>query len=105
MPSGRLGIADLSANTDTTVYTVPANTLALVDLNLCNRNATAVTVRVALAAAAAPAAGEYIEYDATIPPNGVLVRDRLLMEAGLRLVVRSNTNAVSAVVTGYEEVP
>ena len=44
---GRLGANDLAATTNTGVYTVPSGRKATVNLTICNRNATAVTVRVA----------------------------------------------------------
>ena len=50
MATGILGNADLSANTDTTVYTVPASTFAVVTVSVSNRSANNRAVRVALAA-------------------------------------------------------
>lgn len=103
MSSGRLGIADLAATTDTTVYTVPASTLTVATVNVCNRNSTAVTVRLAVAATGTPAAGEFVEYDATIDANGVLERTGLVLDTGKRIVARSSAANVSVVVMGYEE--
>ena len=103
MPSGRLGSADIAATTDTTVYTVPASTLAVANLSLCNRTATAITVRVAVAVAAAPVNAEFIEYDTVIVPNGVLERTGIVMDAAKRLVVRASGNGLSANVWGMEE--
>ena len=40
MATGRLGVADLSATTNTTIYTVPTDNFAVVTVNVCNRNAT-----------------------------------------------------------------
>lgn len=102
MATGRLGIADLAGATNTTVYTVPADTFAVVTASICNRTGSAVTVQVAVAAAATPAAGEYIEFNSVIPANAVLERTGIVMDAGKLLVVRSSAASVSAVVWGIE---
>lgn len=102
MPSGRLGASDLAATTNTSVYTVPASTFAVVNLSICNRNATSITVRVSVSSSGTPANSEFIEYDTTILANGVLERTGIVMDAGKILVVRSSTTNVSAVAYGIE---
>jgi hypothetical protein len=102
MATGRLGIADLAAVTNTTVYTVPASTFTVATLSICNRSASAVTVRVAIASAATPANSEFIEFDVQILAKGVLERTGIVMDAGKLLVVRSSSIDVSAVVYGIE---
>jgi len=104
MASGILGQAALSITTNTTVYTVPASTLAIVNINVVNRSsATASSVRVALAATATPQNSEWIEYDATIPSNGVLERSGIAMNAGGRVVVYASTADCSVNVYGLEQ--
>lgn len=103
MASGRLGASDLSATTNTTVYTVPADTLAAFCVNICNRNTSSITVRLALAASGTPSAGEYLEYDTVIMGNGVLERTGLVLDAGKLVVAYSSTANVSVVVVGIEE--
>jgi hypothetical protein len=102
MATGRLGIADLAAVTNTTVYTVPATTFTVATLSICNRSASAITVRVAIASAATPVNSEFIEYDVQILAKGVLERTGIVMDAGKLLVVRSSSIDVSAVVYGIE---
>lgn len=103
MASGRLGAADLAATTNTTLYTVPADKVGTFSVNLCNRNTTAVTVRIALAVAATPTNAEWIEYGATIPANGVMERTALVLDATKLVVVYSSAANVSAVAYGFEE--
>lgn len=104
MASGRLGAADLAANNYTTVYTTPAGKVASATLSLCNRTASTVFVRVALAAAAGtPTDAEYIEYGAAIPANGVLERSGLVLSDTSRITVYPTASGVSAVVFGFEE--
>lgn len=102
MATGRLGIADLAATTLTTLYTCPATTFTVASVNICNRTAAPVTVRVAVASVATPTNAEYIEYDTTIAANQVLERTGIVMDAGKLIVVRSSATGVSAVAYGIE---
>ncbi len=103
MASGVLGQVSLASTTNTTVYTVPSSTLAYVNVNVSNRNASDVAVRVALAATASPTNAEFIEYDSFIAPNGVLERTGLVLEAGRRVIAYSNSTNVSVNVYGVEQ--
>lgn len=103
MASGILGSADLVAATNTTVYTVPADKVTTCNISLCNRNTNDVKVRLALAANAAPTSSEYIEYDATIPANGVLERSGVVMNATKKIVAYASSANVTALVYGFEE--
>jgi hypothetical protein len=102
---GRLGAAALAATTDTALYVVPAARKATCTLNLCNRTASSVTVRVALidGALGALATEDYIEYDTTLPPGGTLERTGITLAATHTLMVRASAASVSAVVWGVEE--
>jgi len=102
MATGRLGTADLAAATDTTVYTVPADTFSVVTLSICNRNASSVRIRVGVCASGTPDDAEWIEYDSEIVGNSVIERTGIVMDAAKVLVVRSDTINVSAVAMGIE---
>lgn len=102
MATGRLGVADLSAATNTTVYTVPLATFSVVTVSVCNRGATSATVRIAVSSSATPLDSEWLEFDSTILSKGVLERTGIVMDAGKLLVVYSSNTSVNAVVMGIE---
>ncbi len=103
MPSGTLGQADLSAATNTTVYTVPSAKVATFTVNVVNRAATSTLVRLAIASTSTPGNSEWIEYDALLSGNQVLERTGLVASAAENLVAYSSAANVSVNVYGYEE--
>ena len=102
MATGRLGSADLSAATNTRIYTVPSSTYAVLTVSICNRGNSPVNVRIALAAAGTPTTAEWIEYNTEILSKGVLERTGLIMQEGKQLVIWSSGTNVSAVAYGIE---
>ncbi|MDO5609479.1 MAG: hypothetical protein Q4G62_01625 [Pseudomonadota bacterium] len=102
MPSGRFGNADLQANTDVDLYTVPVGTVATANINLCNRSESPVRARIAIRSGALGSA-HYLEYDALIPPNGVLGQTGVAMSPGEIITVRASAAGVSARAHGFEE--
>lgn len=77
-----LGQSAPSATTDTTLYTVPAATDAIVSsLVIANRDSTSATFRVAVRPAGATLANQhYIAYDVTVGAN-----DSTVLTLGLTL--------------------
>ena len=102
MATGRLGTADLAAATNTTVYTCPADTFAVVTVSVCNRSASASTIQLAVCDTATPGNDEYIEFDTSLSAKGVLERTGIVLDEGKLLVVRSSAVSVNAVVYGIE---
>ena len=102
MATGRLGAQDLAAATNTTLYTCPSDTFAVVSVSLCNRSNQACNVRMAISTSATPGNAEWIEYDTELLGKGVLERTGIVMDAGKLLVVYSNAAGVSAVAFGLE---
>lgn len=98
----RLGAADLAATTNTTIYTAPSLTQAVVTVSVCNRNATAQTIRLALASSDTPGNSEWFEYDYSLEANGVLERTGIAMDAGKKIVAYAGGTGISVVAYGME---
>ncbi len=103
MASGKLGGADLAAETNTTLYTVPALTTASFSVNFANRNTVSVNIRLAIGTSATPAATDWVIYDVVLAGNGSLERTGLVLGASNLVVVYSSATNVTATVYGYEE--
>ena len=105
MATGRLGTANITTTADTTIYTVPAATFAVVSVNVVNRSSSAsAAIRIAVASSATPSLAEYIEYDGALVANGVLERTGIVMDATKLIVISTPTAtpALSVVVYGIE---
>jgi hypothetical protein len=104
MATGRLNGVDITTTSATSVYTCPASTFSVVSVSICNRSASAVTVRLALTTTGStPATTDYLEYDSSLSANGVLERTGIVMTAANQLVVTAGTgNVLSVVVVGIE---
>lgn len=103
MASGKFGSAAPAANTNTTIYTVPAGMVATVNLNIINWGTTSASLIISIGAET-PADEDYIEYGTILPPYGVLERSGLVMSAAESLVVNFSVATVSARAYGFEEV-
>ena len=105
MATGRLGTANITTTSNTTLYTVPASTFSVVSINIVNRSSSAAAlIRVAVSSSASPAADEYIEYDSSLVQNGVIERTGIVMDSGKLIVVQTPTATptLSVVVYGIE---
>lgn len=102
---GRLGAQDLAATTMTAVYAAPASRKATCSVSICNRNGSAVAVRLAYidGAVGALANEDYLEFGTQIAANGVLERTGIPVSAGHTLAAYASNTGVSVVIVGIEE--
>lgn len=81
--------------TDIVIYTVPALTgldYVIGSISICNKaSITASNVNLAVALSGTPDTYEFIEWNASIVPNGVLERTQLILNPGDNIVMRVGT--------------
>jgi hypothetical protein len=103
MASGILGQSNPSANTNTTVYTVPTSITTTFNVSVVNTGGVPASVTIALTASGAPSVSEYLEYQTILPPNGVLERGGLVAQAAKNVVVNCSTATCAVSVYGFEQ--
>ena len=104
MATGRLASpVQLSAATNTTVYTVPSGYYSVFNVSMTNISSSSVTVRLAMASTASPGTAEWIEYDTVVLGKGVFERTGLVLDAGKYVVAYASAgSAVNVTVYGIE---
>lgn len=109
MAARRFGALDLAASTDTVLMASASNFDSTVNVRFTNRNASPITVRLALVddiaanALASLSDEDYLEYGVEIRANGVLENSGLAVPENYSLVVWADTADVSVVAYGFEE--
>lgn len=102
MASGVYGKSDLTATTWTEIVAPPATGVKVTTLNIVNRSDANRKVRVALSADTTVTDEEYIEYNVTLPANGVLERTGIVCSANNGIYVYADGASVSAVAYGMD---
>lgn len=100
-----LGQVNPAATTDTTLYTVPGSTEAVVStIAICNFAVTAATYRIAVRPDGEGLANKhYIAFDASVPANDTaMITIGLTVNAADIITVRASTASVSFGVFGSE---
>jgi len=98
MTLGRLAAVDISAGTNTLIYTVPpASGEFKATVNICNRNKSDVEIRLAIVDGilADLANEDWIEYDVTLRAGGLIERSGLEMTPGQSVIGYSDKSNVS----------
>lgn len=103
MPTGKLASVDITAGTYTQLYECPSTTFAVVTVSVCNRSSSVPSsIRLTVSDAFPPSLPDYIEFDTSLAPNGVLERTGIVLAAGQKISARSSGTGVSFVVYGIE---
>ena len=109
MASGVLGQATITSSTSGSslvVYTVPSNTLAVVNINIVSISGSAQTIDLAIPNETDGTFDniDLLEDDLSLAEAGVLERTNIVLEAGRSVVVTSSDSTGVAVnVYGIEE--
>lgn len=101
MSYGKLGSKDLTAASNELLCTAAEN--MTVNIRVVNRTANDVKVRVAIGTGAAPADGDYIEYDTIVEPGVPLENTGIAISSGEKVWVRSDIAGCCARVHGISE--
>jgi len=100
-----LGQSSPAATTDTTMYTVPAETEAVIStISICNRAGSASTYRIAIRPNGDTLANEhYLVFDATAPANDMIALTiGITLNATDVITVRSSTTNLTFQAFGSE---
>jgi len=109
MVAKRFGALDLIANTDTILMSGTTGFSTTLNVRFVNRTTSPVRIRLALVDEPQSTAltnlslEDYLEYDVEIRPNGVLENTGIVIPEDYSLVVRSDSNNVTAIAFGFEE--
>jgi len=89
--------ANPDADTLTTLYTVPAETTAVIStINVCNTASVDATYRIAVTSGGSPVLGNYLVYDATIAGNETIsFTQGITMDASDVLAVYTNSASIA----------
>lgn len=102
--TGRLAALNITvAGTDQQLYAANATYTTSATLSICNRNASVVTVRVALTNATNVTDADYLTFDIPVMDKETHVIAGIVIGPGQYLYVRSSQTAVNFVLNGYEE--
>jgi hypothetical protein len=86
-----------TANTLTTLYTVPANTQSLIStINICNTASADATYRIAVTSGGSPVLGNYLIYNATISGNEtVSLTQGITMDSSDLIAIFASSSSVA----------
>jgi hypothetical protein len=101
MPTGLLAGGSLTG-TLTSYYVCPSGTTAFVTVNIANRTTGNVTVRINLSTTTGENLGGYLEFDSTIAANQAIEKTGIVLAAGQRILISSNSTNTTYRIYGYE---
>ena len=104
MASGTLGRQNLQKDQPTVLYTCPNELLATASINICNRGASETFIFISISDTDSHDDSGFIEFNTILPPFGVLERTGVVVSQNKRIIVTAETDDVSAVAYGFEDV-
>ena len=109
MANGRLAARNITAyDSDTLVYTVPADIYTMMNITVCNRSTATRTIRIAVTDLAAPQVTDWIEYNVELVANGAYEASGVVAGPGQTVWVHVRTGVgatpdCNVVITGMEQ--
>lgn len=103
MASGILSTRNLYQNVVQAVYVNNNDLASSITVNICNKNKSEIKVYMAISTSpTVQTDAEWLEYDVTVYPNGVLLRSNLMVPTGYYVVVKTTGTHTNVVVYGQE---
>jgi len=106
MANGTLGRADLSAASETNLYSPGSGVSATVNISFCNRNSGSdAKVKWAVAPSGAGSASndDYLAFNATVSAENTKIFTGIVVAQEQIVYVESDTASVTAVANGFED--
>lgn len=103
MASGLMAAVDLTTTAVTEIFVSPAGAVCSISVAATNRSATdSAKVSFALTNGQVPTDANWIEFNTTIEPSGVLERNGIVVGAGQKVFAKTDKTGVNVLVFGYE---
>ena len=104
MASGVYAKVDVASASTWETLLAPATSgeIKVCTVNICNRTSSAVQIRLALAGSTTVADADMIEYNVSLPANGVLERTGIVVDATNGIQVWASGTGVSAAAYGID---
>ena len=102
MASGIYGRSDLTAATWTEIAPPPGSGIKVTTINITNRTDSNKKVRLGLGSSTSINDQDVIEYDVTIPANGVLERTGIVLDSSNGLYVYASATGCTAIAWGLD---
>ena len=104
MASGVYAKVDIAsaATWETLLAPVSTGTIKVCTVNICNRTSSSVQIRLALAGSTSVNDADVIEYNVSLPANGVLERTGILADETNGIQVWASATGVSAAAYGID---
>lgn len=105
MAIGKLGAMRVStANTVSTVYTVPTGKYATININCVNAGTAPTNVTIGIGIGTTISEADIIEYKTVLESGGVLERTGIVCSSGEKVLVKTATSGTVVVrVHGFEQ--
>lgn len=104
MANGRLGSGVSVANTNISIYTVPATVeFATITICIVNTGTEDATLKLSIGPSMIPELEDYIEYETILPAKAMLERTCMVCSTNEQVIVNSSNNDLAVRIHGLEQ--